>query len=103
MSKNRLLNKTTLAVFLVIIACVSSANIRSLLWDDPFCNTFSPDGTSCLKCSYHYWKDKFGKCNAVSDMCKTWNETDGKCTSCFPGYNAPVNGVCGVVGNGTIG
>lgn len=90
-----LLSKTLLVVFIVLIAGVSASNIRSLLWDDPFCNTFSSDGTSCLKCSSHYWMDKYGKCIAVSDMCKTWNEITGKCTSCFQGYGSPIDGVCG--------
>lgn len=38
--------------------------------------------------------DKGGRCQVVSDFCKTWDEKTGWCTSCFPSYGNPVNGVC---------
>jgi len=38
--------------------------------------------------------DSKGACRAVSDWCKTWDDKTGCCTSCFPGYGDPVNGVC---------
>ena len=94
MSKSNLILKSALIVVAVMVAGVATANIRTLAWDDPFCSSFSADGTCCLKCSYHYFMDKNGKCCPVSDQCKTWDDKTGKCTSCFTGNGAPVNGVC---------
>jgi hypothetical protein len=38
--------------------------------------------------------DKNGRCQPVSDKCKTWDEKTGLCTSCYPSFGNPVNGVC---------
>lgn len=84
----------------LLLGSATAANIRNLNWNDPYCNTFSPDGSCCVKCSYHYYMDANGRCKPVSDYCKTWNPKTGDCESCFPGYGDPVNGVC-VVGGGT--
>jgi hypothetical protein len=94
MNKLKLINKSAFIILLVFFAGVSAGHIRTLLWDDPLCNTFSPDGSCCLKCSHHAYMDKWGKCQPVSDWCKTWDNKTGCCTSCFPGYGEPVNGVC---------
>ncbi len=84
----------TVLLALLLMASVSSASIRTLLWDDPYCNTFSPDGSCCLKCSFRCFMNKNDKCQPVSDWCKTWNEKTGDCTSCYDGYGEPVKGVC---------
>jgi len=39
----------------------------------------------------------------VSDLCATWNNTNGKCLTCYVGYSGPVNGVCSGSGNGKNG
>lgn len=28
-----------------------------------------------------------GVCHAVSDNCQTWDNLDGKCLTCYKGYN----------------
>ncbi len=94
MIQQKPITKSAFIFFVVLMAGVSAGHIRALLWDDPYCNTFSKDGKCCVKCSYHYWMDKWGRCQPVSDWCKTWNDKNGCCTSCFPGYGNPVNGVC---------
>lgn len=39
----------------------------------------------------------------MSDLCATWNDTNGNCLTCYVGYSGPVNGVCGGTDdNGTI-
>ncbi len=75
----------------------TAANLQGPTWAelDPYCNTFNTEGTKCLKCSYHYFMGSNGKCQAVSDWCKTWDDKTGCCTSCFDGYGAPVDGKCG--------
>lgn len=81
-----MMKNTSILILVLLVAAASSTSIRNLLWDDPYCNTFSPDGSCCLKCSYHYFMDKHGKCQPVSDWCKTWDDKTGDCTSCFAGY-----------------
>ena len=81
-------------VVLLLVSMASSAHIRTLLWDDPYCSQFSADGSRCITCSYRYWMDYRGKCQKVSDWCKTWDNSNGCCTSCYQGYGNPVNGVC---------
>ncbi len=80
-------------------------NTSTGAYSDPYCNTFSPDGSCCIKCSYHYYMNSNGKCTAVSDWCKTWDDKTGCCTSCFAGYGNPVNGICSStpVDNGNTG
>jgi hypothetical protein len=72
MTTQKLISKSALILLVLLVAGVSAGHIRTLLWDDPYCNTFSADGTCCLKCSFHYWMDRYGRCNPVSDWCKTW-------------------------------
>ena len=69
-------------------------NLRNVMYNDPCCHKWNDDGSVCLKCSYHYYMDSNGACQAISDYCQTWNETTGACTSCYKGYGDPVNGVC---------
>ena len=38
-----------------------------------------------------------GKCSPVSPLCKTYDEGNGHCTSCYPGY-VPDKGTC-LIGN----
>ncbi len=93
-------------MFGLLMAGVTAGNLRSTVkgtgaYSDPFCNTFSADGSCCIKCSHHYFMNQHGACTAVSDWCKTWDEKTGCCTSCFVGYGEPVDGVCaGNVGEG---
>jgi len=86
--------KSSLILFGLLLAGVNAGNLKGGKWADPYCNTFSADGTVCLKCSYHYWQDSDGACQPVSDWCKTWDDKNGCCTSCFEGYGEPINGVC---------
>ena len=47
----------------------------------------------CIKCSDRaYFGDK-GKCKLVDKDCRTYEEIDGKCTSCYGGYKLE-NGKC---------
>jgi hypothetical protein len=40
---------------------------------------------NCTKCFYR-WALKDGKCVAVSDQCKTWDDSSAACTSCYDGW-----------------
>ncbi len=95
MTSNKLMSKSVFVLLVLLIAGVSSANIRTLLWDDPNCAQFSADGTKCLCCSFRSVFDKYGRCQRVSDNCKEWDNSTGLCTCCYPGYGNPVKGVCG--------
>lgn len=52
---------------------LGSATANNIRWSDPYCNTFSADGTCCLKCSYRSVMDAQGRCQLVSDQCRTWD------------------------------
>jgi hypothetical protein len=94
MTSNKLMSKSFLIVVVLLVAGVSSANIRTLLWDDPWCNSFSADGSYCMHCSFRCYMGKNGRCQPVSDFCQTWDDCTGLCNSCYPGYPASVNGIC---------
>ena len=61
---------------------------------DPNCNTF--DGNICTKCSKGFYLGQDSKCKRVNPSCKTYNPSNGFCTSCYAGYEVS-NGLC-VVG-----
>ena len=98
MTKNLLISTSSLIMFVILIAGVTSGNIRTALWSDPLCHKFSTDGSYCLECSFRAFMDDNSVCQQVSDWCNTWNEKTGECTSCYQGYGKPINGVC----NGAI-
>lgn len=62
---------------------VMAGNLRKL--EQYNCLAFDADGkcTSCIPRTYL----KDGDCLAVSDQCKTWNDSTGECTSCYDGWN----------------
>jgi hypothetical protein len=47
-----------------------------------------------LKCAERAYFDDYGKCVAVSDHCRTWDEYDGQCLSCYQGYHLTKGGKC---------
>ncbi len=57
---------------------------------DPLCSIWKAG--KCEKCAdraYFY----NGVCTAVSDHCQTWDALDGRCLTCYKGYNLG-NGAC---------
>lgn len=107
MSDHPLKKKSSLIMLGLLMAGANAGYLRNnnnAAYSDPYCNTFSPDGLCCIKCSYHYYMNSNGQCTAVSDWCKTWDDKTGACTSCFAGYGDPVNGVCSStpIDNGTV-
>jgi len=60
---------------------------------DPNCNTFN--GSACAKCSSGFFLNAQGKCQNVNPACKTYDNGNGLCTSCFSGYEVQ-NGNCAV-------
>lgn len=54
---------------------------------DPYCQSFNAATKTCQKCSNkYYFNPTAGKCQAVSSLCKEYNEANGLCTSCFDGF-----------------
>lgn len=53
---------------------------------------------NCAQCYFRYVL-KDGNCVAVSDQCKTWDNSTGDCTSCYDGWTL-ASGQCSVPGNG---
>lgn len=48
----------------------------------------------CVKCIPRAYYDFQANCVMVSDSCKTFNNFNGKCTSCYSGYSLDNNGNC---------
>ena len=51
---------------------------------DPNCKTF--ENGICTKCSKGAVFNAFGVCMTVDPSCKTHDEADGLCTSCYAGF-----------------
>jgi len=69
---------------------------------DPFAN-FDPNCrlydnsvfTKCLTCSGGFFINSNGKCEQVDPLCKTYNQSNGLCLSCYDGFTLDtVNGKC---------
>lgn len=58
---------------------------------DPNCAKW--DGDLCEQCAPRSFM-KNGKCTRVSDMCKDYEENNGKCISCYSGYFLTKEGEC---------
>lgn len=53
---------------------------------DPNCQEYSASGV-CNKCSVRYFYDQLKtKCMPVNILCQDYNQINGACTACFPGY-----------------
>jgi hypothetical protein len=51
----------------------------SVFSKDPNCQFYNSNST-CVNCSYNYYIDQStGKCKAVSNLCKSYNSTNGNC------------------------
>lgn len=48
----------------------------------------------CLTCSSGSFFNNLGLCQAFDPLCKTSNQTNGFCTSCYNGYSVDTNGKC---------
>lgn len=40
----------------------------------------------CVKCSWGSFLNSKGKCQQANPLCKTFDQTNGKCLSCYPGF-----------------
>ena len=60
---------------------------------DPACAIWNANITVCLQCSQRYYFNG-NKCLQVSDQCNTWNNTTGRCNSCYDGYDLLLDGTC---------
>ena len=59
---------------------------------DPNCAQF--EGDVCIKCSKGFFPALDGKCKGVNPSCKTYDPSNGWCTSCYAGYEVQANGLC---------
>ena len=48
------------------------------------CRNF--DGDICIECSFRFYFDENKVCRQVNDLCRTWDEENGDCLSCYGGY-----------------
>ena len=52
---------------------------------DAFCAKWS--GRKCLQCAERAYFGPIGLCIPVSDYCRTWDNFDGFCLTCYAGYD----------------
>lgn len=62
-----------------VVSSVRRQDLACLKFDDK-------DASRCIKCIYRYYSDASGVCKQVSQQCKTYDQIDGKCLSCYFGY-----------------
>lgn len=60
----------------------NSTNPQCALWN----------GTQCLSCAQGTYFNNAGICQIVNPLCKTYNNVNGACTSCYSGYQVNGNG-----------
>jgi hypothetical protein len=58
---------------------------------DPNCIGSDINGL-CNVCSFRYVLDSSRRCQIVSNLCKSWNQTNGFCTDCYSGYSLALTG-----------
>lgn len=56
------------------------------------CADYDPNG-NCLRCAYFFYRDQMGMCRQVSPYCRTFNDQNGQCLTCYPGYGLKL-GAC---------
>jgi proprotein convertase subtilisin/kexin type 5 len=54
---------------------------------DPSCKVWDYKFQKCIKCAERFVMRPNGACNPVSNLCKTFSEINGLCTSCHAGYD----------------
>jgi hypothetical protein len=74
-----------LLVFIVSQTCYNG----SVIPIDPLCKLWDWNNRKCLQCSEKSFRNPNGNgaCNPVSNLCKTFSEINGLCTSCYAGYD----------------
>jgi hypothetical protein len=72
--------------FAISIFCLLSLCLSQTILVNIGCKSYAPDGKNCLKCSDRFYSDSTGVCQPVSSTCKTYDDTNGACLTCYDGY-----------------
>lgn len=67
---------------LIILALSSCQNVVII---NKGCREFKSGG-ECLSCSNRFYLDKEGICQPVNSQCRTYDNSNGACTSCYDGF-----------------
>ena len=52
-----------------------------------YCKRYQTDElTNCIECVPRAYFDSFNVCQPISDLCRTFNQQNGRCTACYFGY-----------------
>lgn len=60
---------------------------------DAGCSLWDWNNQVCLKCANYWYFSSSGVCTLVSTLCKTYDNSNGNCLSCYIGYDLS-NGSC---------
>ena len=69
-----------------------SALSQSVILRNPGCNSYDQQGF-CKSCSTRFYKDQDNICQPVNPNCRTYDEMNGGCLSCYPGFGL-LEGTC---------
>ncbi len=92
--KTRRRQNISLMLCVALIACISQAAGTKVANSDLNCAKYDSKG-KCVECNDRfYFNTDTGLCTEVSEFCDTWDNVNGECVTCFPGYGIPITGVC---------
>jgi hypothetical protein len=58
----------------------------TVAFQDPNCQRFDNARANCLNCSSNFFLASDGKCKQINPLCRTADQSNGACLSCYPGY-----------------
>lgn len=71
--------------FLLLLFPLMFVHASNVIILNPGCRQFDSAGI-CTLCSTRFYKDKEGICQPVNNNCKTYDSSNGACTSCYDGF-----------------
>jgi hypothetical protein len=81
----------SLAIFMFGLLLWSALS-QSVILRNPGCNSYDQQGI-CKSCSTRFYKDQNNICQPVNPNCRTYDEMNGDCLSCYPGFGL-LEGTC---------
>ncbi len=96
-----MLKASLILLGVVFIFQARAARMVQAPYNDTLCARYNSDGTVCLECAYRsFYDNSTGVCTNVDGSCKTWDNFNGECLTCYDGFGSglingnAVNGTC---------
>ena len=72
-------------IFIVLTLLLATAHFQAIVIRNVGCKNFN-NQQICVECSTRYYLDGNAICQPVNPNCRTYDSTNGACTSCYPGF-----------------